>query len=303
MKRILLTGATGFLGSNLLNALVKSQKYEIAILKRSFSDTARIDHIIGKVKSYDIDCIDMKQPFEDCNGFDVVVHTATTYGHNDTLITTMVESNVLFPIELMELASSYNKSAIFINTDTFFNNEESSKLYSYLSDYTLTKSQFLNWGKLCARENLIKFINVKLFQMYGYNDGKNKFTSFVLESLSNSLNELKLTPGEQKRDFIYIEDVVSAYLLLIDQSDKLGSNFQEFELGNGGSVSIKVFVEEVARIFNSKTKLQFGALPYRENEIMDSTANLEDLCELGWSPKYSLKDGLSLVIKKIKEDN
>lgn len=302
MKKVLLTGATGFLGSNLINALVKNNKYQITILKRSFSDTFRIKNIMDQIKFYDIDKCELELPFKDSNGFDIIIHTSTTYGRKDASITEIVESNVVFPLQLMEIASSYNVETVFINTDTFFNNEESTNQYSYLSSYTCTKKQILDWGKIFAKESLLKFINIKLFQIYGYNDGKNKFTTFVFDSLSNSVDELKLTLGEQKRDFIYIDDVVSAYLQVVEQIGKGKNNFQEFELGCGSSISIKSFVENTAKIFGSKTELKFGALQYRENEIMDSIANLKNLKELGWFPKYSLNEGLNSIIDKIRYD-
>ena len=77
--KLLLTGATGFLGSNLIPAFLKAG-HEVVILKRSFSDTWRIKDDLDKVRSYDIDLVPLERPFEECGRFDCVVHTATNYG-------------------------------------------------------------------------------------------------------------------------------------------------------------------------------------------------------------------------------
>lgn len=76
--KILLTGATGFLGSYILERLIKSD-YDVVILKRSFSDTWRINHLLDQVISYDIDKVSIDQPFID-NKIRAVIHTVTNYG-------------------------------------------------------------------------------------------------------------------------------------------------------------------------------------------------------------------------------
>jgi len=77
-KTILLTGPTGFLGSHLLQALL-NEGYKVIILKRSFSDTWRINHLLDNLKSYDINKTPLEKPFEE-NKIDIIIHTATNYG-------------------------------------------------------------------------------------------------------------------------------------------------------------------------------------------------------------------------------
>ena len=68
-------------------------------------------------------------------------------------------------------------------------------------------------------------------------------------------------------------------------------------MGTGKVVSLKSFVEEIKKISNSKTKLGFGALSHRENEIMYSKANTSHFLKLGWKPKYTYKEGLKDMLK------
>ena len=110
-----------------------------------------------------------------------------------------------------------------------------------------------------------------------------------------------MTPGEQTRDFIYINDVVNAFYIVLNSCFKL-SSFQEFEIGSGKSYSIKEFANIIKTITKSKTDLKFGSLTYRKGEIMESQISNLDIRSLGWKPKYSLKKGLENYILSEKAD-
>uniref|UniRef100_UPI000AAB944E NAD-dependent epimerase/dehydratase family protein n=1 Tax=Endozoicomonas arenosclerae TaxID=1633495 RepID=UPI000AAB944E len=159
----------------------------------------------------------------------------------------------------------------------------------------LSKKHIYEWGKMYAKENKIKFCNVKLEHMYGPNEGSEKFTSYIIKSCLNNVPVIKLTPGEQKRDFIYISDVVSAYKTLLESNNL--PYFEDLELGSGQAVSIKDFVLTVHKKANSKSKLDFTAIEYRNNEIMHSQADNRKLFQYGWKPLVSLEDGIDEMLK------
>ncbi len=79
-----MTGATGFFGSHLLPTLIK-KGYDIIILKRSFSDTWRIQNAISQIKNYDIDKVDIKKIFNE-NEIEGIIHLATTMAEKITMI-------------------------------------------------------------------------------------------------------------------------------------------------------------------------------------------------------------------------
>jgi nucleoside-diphosphate-sugar epimerase len=134
--------------------------------------------------------------------------------------------------------------------------------------------------------------------MYGAGDDESKFTTHVIKSCLANVAELKLTAGEQKRDFIYIDDVVSAYMRLLEKAKQQA--FQEYDLGSGKAIKIREFVETVHKVTQSRTHINFGALPYRENEIMQSEADTKLLKSLGWSCKVDLAEGIKAVVKELK---
>jgi len=115
-KKVILTGATGFLGSALLKALLRDN-HEVIILKRSFSDTSRINNELSLVKHYDLDNVSIIKIFSENKGIDVIVHTATCYGRKNESAYQVFYSNTAFSLELLELAVK-NKIKTFVNTST-----------------------------------------------------------------------------------------------------------------------------------------------------------------------------------------
>jgi len=292
MKTVLLTGATGFLGSHLLEALIK-EGYKVVILKRSTSNAWRINHLLVNVVLYDVDKQPIKSAFEQ-QKIDIVIHTACHYGRNQDTMSDIVESNLMFSLRVLEIAILYN-------TDTFFNSD--SLLPKSLNTYSLSKHQFSEWLKQSS-EN-IQCVNIKLEHMYGPKDDKTKFVPWLLDQMINSREEIKLTKGEQKRDFVYIDDVVSAYMLLLNQTATL-PKWNEFDVGTNLLVTVKEFIRSLQTVVKAtmgidvEERLSFGAISYREGEIMEPVVNNGALVKMGWQPKITLDNGLQEVLKEIK---
>ena len=284
-KCFLVTGATGFLGSHIVKRLV-AEGQNVVILKRSFSHTNRLAADLSKVKSYDIDKLDDFTRVFSEQHIDVIIHTATCYRRQGEAVEQIYNVNLNFPLKLLELALRFN-------TDTFFNTD--TILSKYLNWYALSKKQFSEIGQQFANMGKINFIDAKLEHMYGEDDANTKFVTFMIEALQNNIEELKLTAGEQCRDFIYVEDVVEAYWKILTNQDD-DKKYQQYEVGTGKTISIKDLVLLAKEITKSRTKLLFGAIPYRENEIMDSKANTESLEKLGWQAKMDIESGIRRIV-------
>lgn len=288
-RTVLLTGATGFLGSHLLKALLH-EGYKVVVLKRSTSDTWRIANLLNQIKSYDIDSGPLTQAFED-QRIDYIIHTACHYGRNGDSINQIVETNLMLGLKLLDAASFFNAET-FINTDTFFNTKV--VLKKYLHTYTLSKKQFVEW--LHQRCDTIQIINMKLEHLYGPMDDNTKFLPWVLRQLEKKVESINLTEGEQLRDFIYVDDVVSAYLVILQKTAQLPA-FNEFDVGTGILTSIRKLVEMLKETYEqkntaSKTQLNFGALPYEDDAMMSVDVDNTALLKLGWQPAFDLNAGL-----------
>ena len=282
-KKILITGINGFLGSNLAISLEKS--YEVIGLEHSLDNLFRIESKNFKVYSTVKDSL---ETIFNENIFYAVLHVATIYRREEEPLADLLNTNVLLPIKLLELSNKF-KVNLFLNTDSFFN--DASYSYSYLSDYTLSKKHSLEWIKLISNLVTCKVVNMKVFHMYGDNDAPGKFIPSIIERLKSNVPSIDMTPGEQTRDFIYVKDVTSAFDFILNSFDTL-QTYQEFEIGSGKSFSIKHVTELIKDITNSRTKLNFGAIDYRDGEIMNSNSNILGLLKLQWRPKYTIESGL-----------
>jgi nucleoside-diphosphate-sugar epimerase len=296
METVLLTGATGFLGSHLLEGLLR-ETYTVVILKRTFSNTWRIKQLLANVIFYDVDTIPLEKVFKE-NRIDVIIHAATHYGRGEDYAK-VIECNVLLPVRLLELSVSHGAGSFF-NTDSFFNITNSQ--YKYLNGYSLSKKHLVEWLKFFSDK--IQTVNFRLEHIYGPKDGAGKFVPWLIEKYIQNESEVKFTRGEQKRDFIYVSDVVDAFLLALKKRRML-SNYSEFEVGTGIGTSIRDFVTKAKKSVSGvsgkdvTTVLDFGAIPYRQGEIMESKADTHALKKLRWNSLVSLEDGLEETVREI----
>ncbi len=90
-------------------------------------------------------------------------------------------------------------------------------------------------------------------------------------------------------------------MVILKNIKELDESFTPFEVSTENSVSIQDFILLAKKITDNKnTKLNFGAIPYRENELMDCKTDISNLKALGWLPKFTLEEGLQLLLKKKK---
>ena len=283
-RTILITGGTGFLGGSLLRYLTEAGN-NIILLKRRSSDTFRITDHLHLITSYDIDRVPPEKIFRD-HAIDIILHCATNYGRGSKDPRTLLEANLFLPLTLLELGSRHGVQC-FINTDTILDKR--------VSSYSLSKGQFKEWLKL--HSSGMTCVNVALEHFYGPGDDRSKFVTFIIRSMLENVTRIPLTLGEQRRDFIYIDDVVEIFGRIITASRKLGSGFFGYEVGTGETIRIMDFVACVKRIVgNCSTILDFGAIPYREHEVMESVVDISALSALGWKASVSLEQGLRCTI-------
>jgi len=283
---VLLSGVTGFLGSYLLKRL-SQEGFEVIALKRSTSDTCRIKKLLHGITYYNVDQTNIEDIFKN-HTIDIVINTVTDYGRTNKQISSILETNLMFSLKLLENAKAHGVKA-FINTDTLLNKD--------INAYALSKNQLVQWMRFLS--NKVKMINIKIEHMYGPLDDENKFIYWIINQLKQNVEKIDLTSGIQKRDFIYIDDIVEAYMILINNINQF-SSFEEFELGSGNAVEVKEFLELLYNQVKERqpltTTLNFGAVYYRPKESMCMQADISKLYSLGWRPKVTLKDGIKNII-------
>jgi nucleoside-diphosphate-sugar epimerase len=146
----------------------------------------------------------------------------------------------------------------------------------------------------------VQVINMKLEHMYGPKDNIVKFIPWIVEQLKQNKDRIALTEGKQKRDFIFITDVISAYMVILNRRMEL-THFSEFDVGTGEPIALRQFVTELANQYKERnpennTVLDFGSVPYREGEIMEISVDINPLKKIGWEPRVSFIDGIGSLI-------
>ncbi len=279
MKTLLITGINGFLGSNLAKAFIG--EYNIVGLEYSLENLFRLKDYNFKIYSTDQGI--PEKLFSD-QKVDIIIHTATIYGRKNEGLEVIANSNLFLPFELLDKAIDYQCSA-FINTDTV--------LDRFVNEYSLTKRQFQEW--LYFRRNDIKVINMKLEHFYGPEASVSNFISSMITRLKLNEPSIDLTLGEQQRDFVFIDDVVSAYRTVLKQINHLKDPYTDFQVSTQNPVTIRYLIETLKELTGSVSHLNFGAIPYRENELMHSDTDNSALIQLGWRPLYTIEEGLKVT--------
>ncbi|PXX97665.1 NAD-dependent epimerase/dehydratase family protein [Halomonas sp. LBP4] len=297
MYRILISGSTGFLGSKLLVHFARLG-CEVIGGKRSSSDLSRLGEYRNNVKFINLDDPAALKRFFENKKIDCVIHAACSYGREPGSEFDVFDSNLTLPIRLANLAKK-NKNCLFLNTDTFFSKPEYD--LGYMGAYVLSKRHCWEWLKIFIKD--LKVINVRLEHVYGPLDDRAKFVSWVCDqfmSHDNKKDAMVLSSCSQLRDFVYIDDVVSAFDTLLKSRSSLFSG-QVFEVGTGAQTTVREMVEciEEAFIRSGKDVAQpiFDSSRNRTGEIQSSVADTTELEKLGWQPNFSLAEGVNSLVR------
>jgi len=288
-KIILVTGGTGYIGSNLIKELVNRGHKIIAIYNNS--KPLRFDNNILWVK-YD----GSFSSLETIEGeIDIIVHLATMFTpkHSIELIDNMILSNILFGVHLLEFAK-VRGIRNFINTSTYAQSIDHSE-YNPQNFYTATKQAFEDIVKFYSDSGIVTNITLSLSDTYGPRDTRPKFINLVINAFGK--NEVfNMSPGNQKINYVYIDDVVEAFctainLLLYEKIQKS----KKFSVYGDESITLNELVKHITVILNEDLKTNPGFYPYRDREIMDPQPKFERIPN--WYPKYKLADGINQIIQ------
>lgn len=290
-KRVLITGGNGYLGSFFKKELLK---YTTAIYTLSNSGVANErDYIIDITDAKALqDIITVIQP-------DIVYHLAALIDRNRdfSIYPAMYQVNVNGTLNLIEsLLSTQCQHIIFTSSSEVYGNNSSPFKEDMnpkpVSPYSLSKvmAEFLIQTRLLNTK--MNYTIARIFNFYGPNMSESFFINEMINTLKKG-DEFKMTLGEQYRDFLYVDDVVSA-LILMGRNENVYNETLNICSGNG--TKIKDIALEVQKYFEKK--VLFGALPYRDNEVWEMIGDATKLKnKLQFKPQFSLSEGIRRLIK------
>ena len=285
--KILMTGATGFIGSRLLESLSQSHEVGIIVRPNSVVSDKTATQASGQF-IYDGNLESMLQAF-DSSKPEIVIHLASyyVYDHQQHEVDILLDSNLKVGMHLLE-AMKQKEVKYLINTGTSFEHfgpEEE----SVVNLYAATKKAFGELCKYYSDAGIIRTVSLKLFDSYGEDDERKKLLNLLKDIIKNK-NELLLSPGDQLIDIVHVSDLISAYQTVLQQIADYEENYLEFGLSGQQRCSLKELVKLIEEITGESLNIKWGARPHRDREVMVPWKNYRPLP--GWEPKVSLEEGL-----------
>lgn len=295
MRKVLITGATGFVGSHITKRLV-ALDYEVHAVIRKTSNIVGLQDIEDKIKIYTYDgtLISMMEILERSKP-DIVIHLTAFFvaEHSSDDIDSLFLSNILFGSHLLE-AMYKAKVSYMINTGTHwqhYNNEE----FNPVDLYAATKKAFEDIGKYYTQATSLRMITLKLFDTYGPNDNRPKIFS-LFNKIAQTGELLKMSAGEQIMGLVYIDDVVDAFICAMDEIFHKPEHYQEdFFIFPDEIYTLKEVASTYEKVLGTKLNIQWGAREYRFREIIKPFMGKK---LYGWTANTDLSKGIALMLKK-----
>lgn len=283
--KIMLLGATGYLGGNIARFLSEEGNEVICVVRRT-SDISRLKKLRNiRLISKDPGQIELTLE-QDC--VEWVINGVCTYMPNASLYGDMLESNVIFPLSVLNLAIKYQvKNFITMGTG----------LPENFNVYSFTKSKFSDFGRFLSEKDGINFGDFRLEMFYGgLYEPEARFLNLCRKKLAKDENIL-LTYGRQKRDIIHVEDILGIISALI-RSEYL-QGYRILPVGSGEQHSIREITTYMKQVMGSSSSLKFGAVPERGGEP-DTLADISWYKEICYQMKYSFFEGLDKVCLEVE---
>jgi nucleoside-diphosphate-sugar epimerase len=300
--RYLVTGASGFVGSNLVRRLVTARE-EIHIIIRSHSNLARLADIATQMTVHTADIRDRGEVSGVVQKVrpDVVFHLANlgVYGGVHPILKDVIDVNLLGTANLVDACSGFDYRC-FVNTGS--SSEYGTKTSPMsevdrcdpLNAYGVSKCASTMYARCAAVTGSRPIVNLRLFSPYGPFDDHRRLIPYVI-SRTVAGQELHLASSTSVRDFVYIEDVVDAYLACVNYPERVAGEI--VNVGSGSQSSVKDVVNTVLELTGSTSVVRWNKEGIRPGESPTWQANIDKIHNLlNWSPRYSLRDGLKETI-------
>ena len=291
MNRVIVTGATGFVGSNLVKYLLK-KNFNVAIIVREDSNLSNLDGVINEVEifKYNNRLETLIVFFNEFNP-KLVFHLASNFiaEHEFNQVDSLVLSNITFGLHMLEAMKETGVKQM-INTGTswqHYDNED----YNPVCLYAATKQAFESLIEYYVQAEDFKVISLKLFDTYGEKDTRPKLIN-LLHKFADEQIVLDMSLGAQMLNLVHVNDVCKAYYIAYKNltKDYAYKGHLIFSIENEESYSLKQVLVLFENITGKKIKVNWGGRPYRKREVMKLWSNGKQLPN--WTSDISLQEGL-----------
>ena len=309
----LVTGADGFIGSHLVEALVEDG-YEVRafVFYNSFNSWGWLEtlppSILGRIQVVAGDIRDPNGVSSVMKGIDTVFHLAAliaipfSYHSPDSY----VDTNVKGTLNVLQAARQHSTSRVLItSTSEVYGTAQYVPIdemhpYQGQSPYSATKIGADRLAESFYRSFEMPLTIVRPFNTYGPRQSARAVIPTIITQLLSGMNEIKLGNLEATRDFNYVKDTCSAFCEIARSENTIG---QEINIATQQEISINDLATEIITQINPKARIQLDQerLRPQNSEVDRLLGSKEKLWRLtGWEPKYSLSRGIAETIEWFK---
>ena len=305
-ETVLLTGASGFLGSQIAETLI-ANNFRLIATKRQSTSLWRCEAYENRIDWVDIDQANwIQEIIKSSPG--IIIHTAWVgVTASERMNWSNQLTNIMLVNDLLTITSQvrprvfigFGSQAEYGAFEGKINEEYPTSPNTAYATVKVMVYELLKGYFRCVSPGATRWYWLRLFSFYGEKEGDDwLIPSAIHKMLLNE--EMLLTHGKQKYAYLYVKDLADRLLQLIDSNAASGI----YNISSENPVSIKDLLLKIAAITNSKSILNFGALEYRANQPMYIEGDMRKFREnVGQYTERSFDEGLSSVINYMKLSN
>ncbi len=293
-RPVLITGATGFIGSHLTTALSSAGR-KVHVLVRLESDLTVLAPFLSQIMVHTLDgsMEQLTSIFKSVHP-GCVVHLATRFlaSHTPQDVTPLIEANVLFGAQLLESMQAAGIRCL-VNAGTTWQHYQGQE-YDPVNFYAATKQAFEELLRFYVSARDFQAITLELTDTYGPGDRRQKLFA-LLNKTAQTQEPLPMSPGDQVLDLLYIDDVTRAFTQAVDllETGRV-AGFEKYLLTAVEQKSLKEVVQLYQTLSGVSLPIQWGGRSYREREVMNPWNQGKILP--GWKPEIGLTEGIRRIL-------
>lgn len=302
-KRVLVTGATGFIGVWLVQQLVEADAQVWAGVYPG-EPPERAAGLLPQARRVSVDVQDIesiRQTVQEAAP-EIVFHLAAV-GVADTNVepALALAVNAGGAINLLEALRGRDvQRVVLVGTCYEYGAREGIEGLDPFNAYAASKVAAWAFGRMYWRAHNLPVVTVRPFQVYGPGQPEHMLIPAVVAAALAG-RDFAATPGEQERDFIYVDDVVEGMLAAALAP---GIDGESLDLGSGSARPVREVLNRVWELTGAGGRILYGALPYRPGEAMHLVADAERTARLtGWRARVGLNEGLQRTIDWMQQTN
>jgi UDP-glucose 4-epimerase len=289
-QKVLITGASGFIGMHLCERLLK-EGAEVHAVYRTQNPPED-----SRAQWWQADLSDegsVRGLFRDIRP-DLIFHLASHVKGAPNLehVLPTFRSNLQSTVNLLTLAAEQGCKRMVITGSLAEPEPQNGELFPS-APYAAAKWASSGYARMFHALYKLPVVIARVFMVYGpAQQDLTKLVPYVILSILRGETP-KISSGGRPVDWIYVSDVVDGFMAL---AERPGIDGGTFEIGSGSLISIREIVQQLAAVVDPKAKVEFGALADRPLEPTRIANIAETLAKLGWKPKVSLQEGLERTV-------